>query len=381
MSDSSAAPEDVIPDSDESSAGPDAAPSSEEGHATTITDEDLHAALGSQEEALAHGDEEEAEVVNDAHDVTEPAEVTLEASSPTDSDVSSPESAFAVADDAFQANQDEAVKAITEIKQLIEENDLTKLTKMVERTRTLIADVESQVHASGGESAADEQPEESELALAAQEESGSLTRCMSELDHELESLLDELAMTPVKVEESSWGTDEAVDFDEMAGHAAASTVQGETLDSDVEASAASESEEIAQLMATLPDPEQVKSVETSPLLPSELGEEHDTSPLALASGEQQSAPVAESLSSGSAAPQATSPIDRYVASDERIRGIIQEQLLDLLETPAVQQKIFAMLALEAAVNPSALSELTGVRAFLKAEIESMMKQHVSDLPL
>ena len=70
-------------------------------------------------------------------------------------------------------------------------------------------------------------------------------------------------------------------------------------------------------------------------------------PSALAQGEQTPLALPAPVP---ALPVASSPIEQYAVSDERIRGIIQEQLLAVLDSPAVQQKIFAMLALETAVN-------------------------------
>ena len=142
-----------------------------------------------------------------------------------------------------------------------------------------------------------------------------------------------------------------------------------------------ESGEMAQLVAAMP--ESGKAAETSPLLPSEVEAGNDTSPSALAQGEPTPPPLAAPTPAAASVPvpamlQASNPIEHHAVSDERIRGIIQEQVLEVLDSPAVQQKLFAMLALETAVNPSALSEMTGIRAFLKVEIERMIQQHSSD---
>jgi hypothetical protein len=286
-----------------------------------------------------------------------------------------PEAAFAAADEVFGMNKEEA---ITEIKELTEEDDLTKLTDIVERTRSLIADAEEQIDALN--EVADEQPAVAEaLPLASKEESGSLSPCMSKLDQELEFLLDELATTPLTVGRIPEDPPKEVGFDAVAAEVSDKQSRQETeveTNADVGAGEPSETETIAQLMAALPDPEEsAKATKTSPLLPSEVDSGLQTSPLAAAEdGEALPAPVP----SVPVVAATSSPTADHAVGDERIRRIIQEQLLAALDSPAVQQKIFAMLALEVAVNPSALAELSGVRAFLKSEMERILKQRSAD---
>jgi hypothetical protein len=61
---------------------------------------------------------------------------------------------------------------------------------------------------------------------------------------------------------------------------------------------------------------------------------------------------------------AASVVDREVVRNEVIR-----LLPELLEDEAVRQKLFAVLAMEAVTQPSALGELTGLRAFLRQELD------------
>ena len=321
-----------------------------------LSEEELMAALGAAEVSDASADDDSSQEVPEA-------------------EMEQPEAAFAAADEVFGMNKEEA---ITEIKELTEEDDLTKLTDIVERTRSLIADTEEQIDALN--EVADEQPAVAEaLPLASKEESGSLSPCMSKLDQELESLLDELATTPLTVGRIPEDPPKEVGFDAVAAEVSDKQSRQETeveTNADIGAGEPSETETIAQLMAALPDPEEsAKATKTSPLLPPEVDSGLQTSSLAAAEdGEALPAPV-PLVPVVAATP---SPTADHAVSDERIRGIIQEQLLAALDSPAVQQKIFAMLALEAAVNPSALAELSGVRAFLKSEMERILKQRSAD---
>ena len=165
--------------------------SAEENHEeVTVTDEDLLAVLGSQEQFLAQIDETDTKP--DADTSSPVADVQEIDVAPAADTSDAEQSAFSAADHDFNGEEEAAVKAITEIKNIIEEDDLTKLTATVERARELIADVGAQVDAmaDGDAHTAKDNPL---LDLANSDDSASLTRCMSELDHELESLLDELA--------------------------------------------------------------------------------------------------------------------------------------------------------------------------------------------
>ena len=152
-----AAPDSVVAD--------DPATASEEE--VTVTDEELLAALGSQEQSLAQIDENDTEPADDSSPpMSDVQEMDVVASVDASDDM---QAAFSEADQNADEEEEAAVKAITEIKTLIEEDDLTKLTRTVERARELIADVGSQVDALADGDAATASDGD-QLALAASAE-------------------------------------------------------------------------------------------------------------------------------------------------------------------------------------------------------------------
>ena len=196
---------------------------------------------------------------------------------------------------------------------------------------------------------------------------GTVARHMSELDMELESLLDDLADDAPVAEAAEPGLDDSAPIGLKADplDLLAESHSGDIESSDHRTDAVELDDGPANAAADTSF-KQAPALETSPLLPSESNADGGSAASALAGAAEQPRVV-------------TSPFAKHAVSDERIRAIIQEQLLELLDSETVQQKLFAVLALEVAVNPSALAELTGVRAFLKSELERVAKQDDSNL--
>lgn len=57
-----------------------------------------------------------------------------------------------------------------------------------------------------------------------------------------------------------------------------------------------------------------------------------------------------------------------VPCDADLRAAIGRSMPDLLKDPAIRQQILGLVAVEAVANPGALGELTGIRAFIRAEV-------------
>ena len=57
-----------------------------------------------------------------------------------------------------------------------------------------------------------------------------------------------------------------------------------------------------------------------------------------------------------------------VPCDADLRAAISRSMPDLLQDHAIRQQILGVVAVEAVANPGALGELTGIRAFIRAEV-------------
>lgn len=57
-----------------------------------------------------------------------------------------------------------------------------------------------------------------------------------------------------------------------------------------------------------------------------------------------------------------------VPCDTDLRAAITRSMPDMLHDPAIRQQILGVVAVEAIANPGALGELTGIRAFIRAEV-------------
>ena len=72
-----------------------------------------------------------------------------------------------------------------------------------------------------------------------------------------------------------------------------------------------------------------------------------------------------------------------VPCDADLRAAITRSMPDLLQDHAIRQQILGVVAVEAVANPGALGELTGIRAFIRAEVrhahgEAMPQAHDND---
>lgn len=73
----------------------------------------------------------------------------------------------------------------------------------------------------------------------------------------------------------------------------------------------------------------------------------------------------DELPSGSAT---STEVRLSVPCDADLRAAITRSMPEMLQDPAIRQQILGVVAVEAVANPGALGELTGIRAFIRAEV-------------
>ncbi|TVR41200.1 MAG: hypothetical protein EA402_13110 [Planctomycetota bacterium] len=263
-------------------------------------------------------------------------------------------------------------------------------------------------------------------------EPGALTRSIRSLDSELHALLEEIASIqgtengeetpsteslPVEAADHdgsdaeeepaiAQASDEEADTDEtavMAGNEEAEDVVAAIADSaESKDEAEGESEEIAETTAddALADSLALEEELQALLEGVEEADETSTASSLLSAAEEDDMAVTDSqdfpeddtgdqptsvhladnepVSVASAGP-ANWPDAAAAAkvSEDQLRELFTRQLLTVLDLPEVREKLFGVLALEAAVNPSALAELTGIRSFLKRELERVAAERAS----
>lgn len=108
-------------------------------------------------------------------------------------------------------------------------------------------------------------------------------------------------------------------------------------------------------------------------------EDPDTDRTLRASTDSQPAGHALQQGSSAAAPAVAGGESPRVLK-EQVRGVVMECINEVFDDPQVQQKLFAVLALEAATNPSALGELTGIRHFLAQELQRVAAEQRESSP-
>lgn len=67
-------------------------------------------------------------------------------------------------------------------------------------------------------------------------------------------------------------------------------------------------------------------------------------------------------------PTSGSEVRLTVPCDMDLRAAITRSMPDMMKDPAIRQQILGVVAVEAMANPGALGELTGIRAFIRAEV-------------
>lgn len=77
--------------------------------------------------------------------------------------------------------------------------------------------------------------------------------------------------------------------------------------------------------------------------------------------------IQKALAERPAAPTG-SEVRLTVPCDTDLRAAITRSMPDMLQDPAIRQQILGLVAVEAVANPGALGELTGIRAFIRAEV-------------
>jgi hypothetical protein len=61
-------------------------------------------------------------------------------------------------------------------------------------------------------------------------------------------------------------------------------------------------------------------------------------------------------------------------------GELRSLLVDLLQSPEIRQVVLKIVAVEAIANPGPLTELTGLRAFIRQEVQHHQRMSGDDLP-
>ena len=79
----------------------------------------------------------------------------------------------------------------------------------------------------------------------------------------------------------------------------------------------------------------------------------------------------DELPSGSAT---STEVRLSVPCDADLRAAIIRSMPEMLQDPAIRQQILGVVAVEAVANPGALGELTGIRAFIRAEVRHAHEQ-------
>ncbi len=76
-------------------------------------------------------------------------------------------------------------------------------------------------------------------------------------------------------------------------------------------------------------------------------------------------------------PHSNAELRLTVPCDTDLRAAITRSMPDMLQDPAIRQQILGVVAVEAVANPGALGELTGIRAFIRAEVRHAHREAAS----